>query len=144
MDAAIGYCRAQSGAAAAGGGGGHTPCRWGEGPPLPTRTLAQGAESRLLSQPSPLGRDHLPERHQESGAGWERASSIHLLPVPPGPPVGPLAEDEVRTSRGEESHVQLCSTPEEHPCSSFMPEWVRALICSSPTFNQTISSRSTF
>lgn len=144
MDAAIGYCRAQNGAAAAGRGGGHTLCWWGEGPPLSTGTLAEGTELRLVSQPSPLGRDHLPQRHQESGAGWKRASSIHLMSVPPGPPVALLAQDQVCTSRGEDSHIQPCSTPKERPCTSSIPEQVWALICSSPTFNQTIYSRSTF
>lgn len=139
MDAAIGYCRAQNGAAAAGGGGGHTLCC-----PLPTGTLAEGTELRLVSQPSPLSRDHLPQRHQENGAGWKRASSILLMSVPLGPPVASLAQDQVCTSRGEDSHIQPCSTPKERPCTSSIPEQVGALICSSPTFNQTIYSRSTF
>ena len=86
-----------------------------------------------------------PPRKASERQHWMETCLLHLAAASPtGSSSSPSAQDQVLPTEGADSHVQPRSAPKECPHSSFISERAWALICSSPTFNQTIYSRSTF
>lgn len=133
IDAAIGYCKARSDAATIERGEGHTAAYWDLG-------WSGSVKAGFMSSPW----QGSPSREASGEWHWMETCLFNVSPVTLCSPIALLALDQVCTSPGEDNHVQPCSTPKDWPLISFIPEWVWALICSSPMFNQAIYSRLTF